>query len=92
MATRFTLPQPIELQQASPLNASTIVENTTDIYNIPMSLRYVGKWVYVRSLNIDYRLVGGIDDTNWVQVQGIPDTSNFYTKTELQTAGQSQVN
>lgn len=57
-----------------PLDTKSNPVNTlNDLYLIPRSMRYEGQTIYVKSEKIDYWLVGGTLNMNWIKkIDSIP--------------------
>ena len=52
-----------------------IVDTITDVENYPVANRFIGLDVYVKDADREFRLVKGIDNTNWVE-QGLAPVNN----------------
>ena len=88
----ITSPQGIDLQAPEALELKTIQLTLTARDAISLVTRYDGLKVYVVSEQKNYQLRGGITNAFWTLVGDTIDYSNYYSKIDLQTAGQSQVN
>ena len=48
-----------------------IVASLADIENYPISDRFIGLVIYASDIDREYRLTGGIENSNWVEIQNI---------------------
>jgi len=88
----ITTPQGIDLQAPEPLELKTVQLTLADRDAISLVTRYEGLTVYVAQTRLNYQLQGGIGNGFWEPFGNVLDVTNYYTKTELQTPGSSEVN
>lgn len=62
----LTLPQGFDVQNPEALETKTVQETVADRDNISLATRYEGLKVYVKQLQKNFQLVGGITNAHWV--------------------------
>jgi hypothetical protein len=87
----ITIPQGFDVQSSEPAEIKTVQETPAARNAISLATRYEGMKVYVKSIQKNFQLIGGLTNDFWVQTGDGIDTGSFYTKLDLQTSGQSEV-
>lgn len=61
----ISIPAPFAILGNHPNTTREVVDSIDDRNKMPMGIRYEGMEVYVKNIKAYYRLIGGIENSNW---------------------------
>lgn len=61
----ISTPAPLAILGNHPNTTREVVENITERNKMPIGIRYEGMEVYVKNIKSYYRLIGGVENSNW---------------------------
>lgn len=61
----ISIPAPLAILGNHPNTTREVVDNIEERNKMPIGIRYEGMEVYVKNIKAYYRLIGGVENSNW---------------------------